>query len=72
MTIVDGCRWINFHLPPKPKQVSQKIEDLDEDKLWAALLTKCKGYNKQFQLNFKLSYSGKNASWQLLYLQKGP
>jgi len=57
MTIVDACRWINFNLPPKPKKVSQKIEDLDEDKLWNALLTKCEGYNQQFQFKQDTSSS---------------
>jgi len=47
---VDGCRYINFNLPEKPKQVSQKIENLDKEELWTALLEKCEGYETQFQL----------------------
>jgi len=41
----------NLNLPPKPQPQTQTVKkDLDEAKLWEAVVDKCDSYNEQFTI----------------------
>jgi len=50
LSVVDECRYITINLPAKPQQPIQIVKDLDEAKVWEAVLDKYNGYNEQFTL----------------------